>query len=66
MGHSVGSLYVRAFASLFPQKTAALVLWDAVLSEDVTLGVKFRTPAMDVVPASLMDIWCVRRGCAAT
>ncbi len=59
VGHSIGSVYVRMFASLYPTKTAALVLWDALLTEDSTLGVKFTTPQLDVVPGPLMDIWSV-------
>lgn len=56
VGHSVGSVYVRMFAYLFPKKTAALVLWDALLTEDTTLGVKFTTPQNGALPGGLMDI----------
>lgn len=35
VGHSLGSVYARRFAFLYPKLTAALVMWDAVPSQNI-------------------------------
>ena len=34
VGHSLGSVYARRFAFLYPKLTSALVMWDAIPSQN--------------------------------
>jgi hypothetical protein len=49
VGHSVGSLYVRTFANLYPKLTAAVVQWDPLPSQDVAFGQKFQSTTSGVL-----------------
>ena len=54
VGHSVGSLYVRTFASLYPKLTAAVVQWDPLPSQDEKLGTKYRSTTAAKLPPFLL------------
>ncbi|EKX34460.1 hypothetical protein GUITHDRAFT_166216 [Guillardia theta CCMP2712] len=56
VGHSVGAFYVRAFAQLYPQYTAAMVIWDGLPSEDETLTTKFVSSAMKVLSPTKLQL----------
>ena len=49
VGHSVGSLYVRTFANMYPKLTAAVVQWDPLPSQDVAFGQKFQSTTSGVL-----------------
>eukprot|EP00960_Hanusia_phi_P032024 749620-Hanusia_phi.AAC.3 len=56
VGHSVGSFYVRAFANSFPELTAALVMWDALPSEDETFNQKFKSSASTLYSLPMLQL----------
>ena len=56
VGHSMGSLYVRTFASMYPKLTAAVVQWDPLPSQDETLGKKYKSSTSAVLPPFMLAL----------